>query len=402
MSTEQQPQAAATYQKHHSFEDFYSNLGVSPEAQARRCVRVVTEWLQQSTGSTERPLRWTPVLLRVQSDLEGGLAGEVAADAAARPRFKMVQFIADEVARLSDAELPRYLFHRYRYDVYPRQGVHDNFPPYIQIEPTSVCNFRCVFCYQSDRSFSDKKSGFQGSMSLDLFRAVVDQIEGEVEFCSLASRGEPTACRDLPAMLQYAGERMIGVKLNTNASLLTEQLCHQILASNISAVVFSVDAADKELYERFRVNGRFEKVMANIRMFQEVRRREYSASRTVSRVSGVFFDPDQQSFSEMVGGWGELVDQIAFVQYNPWESVYEAQPSQVTTPCSDLWRRLFVWYDGRLNPCDTDYKSHLSIGKLPDVTIPGAWTGAAYQELRRKHRSGLREQVEPCRRCVVT
>jgi radical SAM protein with 4Fe4S-binding SPASM domain len=391
------------YQKHHSFEDFFSTLGVSVAQETERCRRVVEAWLLHQHGAASSPAqgRKQAVLMKVLSDLSSASEQPTGSRATA-PRFSMVQFIADETSRLADNELPRYLYHRYRYDVYPKAAIVDRYPPYIQIEPTSVCNFRCIFCYQSDPSFSGKKSGFQGGMSVELFRQVVDQIAGEVEFCSLASRGEPTACRDLPQMLQYAGERMIGVKLNTNASLLSEKLCHDILSSNVSTVVFSADAADKERYERFRVNGKFERVIDNIRMFQRIRREHYSSARTVSRVSGVFFDPEQQSFAEMVGFWEELVDQIAFVQYNPWESVYEAAPSGVEKPCSDLWRRLFVWYDGTLNPCDTDYKSTLQVGRFPEQSITGAWTGQAYQQLREAHQSGSRADREPCRRCVVT
>ena len=31
--------------------------------------------------------------------------------------------------------------------IYPQTRTLDNFPPYLQIEPTSICNFRCVFCF---------------------------------------------------------------------------------------------------------------------------------------------------------------------------------------------------------------------------------------------------------------
>ena len=42
---------------------------------------------------------------------------------------------------------------------------------------------------------------------------------------------------------------------------------------------------------------------------------------------------------------GDLVDHEAFVDYNPWENSYEKAPNGLATPCSDLWRRMFVWWD---------------------------------------------------------
>ena len=64
------------------------------------------------------------------------------------------------------------------------------YPACVQLEPTSVCNFRCIMCYQSDKTFSEKKHGFMGSMEMDLFKKIVDEIEGKVESVTFASRGD--------------------------------------------------------------------------------------------------------------------------------------------------------------------------------------------------------------------
>ena len=36
--------------------------------------------------------------------------------------------------------------------------------------------------------------------------------------------------------------------------------------------------------------------------------------------------------------WKKMVDQVAFVDYNPWENIYEKDPSDISKPCSDLWK----------------------------------------------------------------
>ncbi len=106
-------------------------------------------------------------------------------------RFSLSPNVVDEIATYSDSDLPRYLVHRYRYEIYPQLKILDEYPPYLQIEPSSVCNFRCVFCFETDPTFTDKSNGFMGQMTLDLFKYIIDQAEGNVEFLSLASRGEP-------------------------------------------------------------------------------------------------------------------------------------------------------------------------------------------------------------------
>ena len=99
--------------------------------------------------------------------------------------------------------------------------------------------------------------------------------------------------------------------------------------------------------------------------------------------------------------WVNLVDQISFVKYNPWENVYESPLSKVEEPCSDLWRRMFVWFDGKVNPCDTDYKSDLRAGKIQENSLSDIWKGESYTRLRDNHSNGLRADTYPCNRCVV-
>ena len=62
---------------------------------------------------------------------------------------------------------------------------------------------------------------------------------------------------------------------------------------------------------------------------------------------------------------------------------------------------MFVWFDGKINPCDTDYKSDLIMGNIKEVSLSNAWRGENYTRLRKSHVNGQRENVSPCNRCVV-
>lgn len=315
-------------------------------------------------------------------------------------KFALTQNVSEEIATLDDTDLSRYLIHRYRYEMYPQARVLDNYPPYLQIEPSSICNYRCVFCFETDNFFTRKSNGFMGHMALDTFKRVIDQAVGNIEFISLASRGEPLICPDIEDMLAYTQGKFLNLKMNTNASLLDERKAHAILQSGVKTLVFSADAAEEPLYSQLRVNGSLEKVLANIERFQKIQRTQYSDSKIITRVSGVKFD-ERQDMDSMQKRWGDLVDQVAFVNYNPWENVYEAAPSGVNKPCSDLWRRMFVWWDGKVNPCDVDYRSALSVGSLSDGDLSSLWRSKKYESLRLNHTSGQRAEYSPCNRCTV-
>ena len=315
-------------------------------------------------------------------------------------KFTIKQNVLDELRTIDDQDLFKYLIHRYRYEIFPEKKIIDKYPPYLQIEPSSVCNYRCVFCFMTDNSFNKKSSGFMGHMKLELFKEIIDQIEGKVEFLSLASRGEPMICPQISEMLNYTIGKFLNLKINTNASLLNEEKIHAILSGGVKTLVISADAADKKLYKKFRVNGELEKVVKNIELFNKIKQTKYSKSKIITRVSGVKYSEDQK-FEDMKIFWGKLVDQVAFVDYNPWENNYEKEKNDIIKPCSDLWRRMFVWWDGTTNPCDVDYKSNLTVGKFPEITISKLWNSETYNKYRKLHLEEKRSSLNPCGSCSV-
>ena len=130
-----------------------------------------------------------------------------------------------------------------------------------------------------------------------------------------------------------------------------------------------------------RVNGDLNKILKNIKLFNKIRDNSYSSSNIITRVSGVKVN-EQQNIDDMQNFWGNLVDQVAFVNYVPWENVYDSKEIDVPSPCSDLWRRMFIWWDGQVNPCDVDYKSKLSFGGLETASISDIWKSEKYNKLR--------------------
>jgi radical SAM protein with 4Fe4S-binding SPASM domain len=203
-------------------------------------------------------------------------------------------------------------------------------------------------------------------------------------------------------MIEYSSGKFLGFKINTNASLLTEKLSHTILSNlEIGTIVISIDAADKTLYEKIRVNGDFEKVIKNISMFKEIKEKYYKNSNVVTRVSGVKLN-EEQDIDEMESIWLNYVDQTGFTKYTPWQSSYENNTNDLNSPCTELWRRMFVWQDGIVNPCDYDYKSILTVGNATETSISNLWNSDKYSELRNSHLTSQRSCKSPCNKCPMT
>ena len=307
----------------------------------------------------------------------------------------------DEFFNLEEEDVIRYILYRYKYNKFPLLKTLDNYPPCIQIEPTSVCNLRCIMCYQSDKTFSGKSNGFMGFMKFDLFKKIIDEIEGKIEAVTFASRGEPTLHPELDKFLNYCKDKFLALKLNTNATLLNEKKIHSLLSSDLQQLVLSIDEKNKENYEKIRVNAKFEIIMKNLNLLKNIREKNYKHSKLQIRISGVKINTEQ-NVEEMNQFYKEFADEIALVDYSPWESAYDNEINNIEDVCSELYRRIFVWQDGKVNPCDYDYKSSLSKWNANQHSIKSVWNSDYYNEIRNLHKSKNRKKIEPCNRCIGT
>jgi sulfatase maturation enzyme AslB (radical SAM superfamily) len=141
----------------------------------------------------------------------------------ANPQFKLESYITQEILHQKEEDLSRYLYYRYRYETNFQNYILDEFPPSVQVEVASICNYRCVFCYQTDSALTDPKNEHMGLMSVDLFKQVIDELEGNCDQVTIASRGEPLINRHISEMLAYTAGKFVAFKINTNAWFLDEK-----------------------------------------------------------------------------------------------------------------------------------------------------------------------------------
>ena len=301
--------------------------------------------------------------------------------------------------RQAPANVARYLVYRFRFNHYPRNHELTDFPILLAIEPTSVCNLRCVMCFQADKSFTGDRSSM-GYMDLDLYKRVIDE-GSQHGLCAvvLASRGEPLLHPKIGEMIAWAKRRgVLDVKLNTNATNLTDERIRSLLDARLDTLVFSIDSYEKEEFERIRPPAKFATVIRNIERFHEIREREYSGYPTRTRVSMVRLGPDQD-VEAAYRFWKGRVDEFGHRWVIDRLHIYDLNLVELARPCSLLWERLYVWFDGIVNPCDEDYKSRLRVGTTPARSIRDLWHSPDMQRYRQSHMTGRKNDLHPCDHC---
>lgn len=147
------------------------------------------------------------------------------------------------------------------YEILKQETFVTALPTRLTIEPTSMCNFRCVMC---PHGIHDERP---------LYVEMTDrQVEDLVPYLPLLENlgvqvaGEPTSSLQLGKIANFATCHAVDVDMITNGSLM-----HQTNAdlSKFSTITISFDGATKETFEAQRAGANFERVVSNIRAVRD-------------------------------------------------------------------------------------------------------------------------------------
>lgn len=137
-------------------------------------------------------------------------------------------------------------------------------PPWIHIESTTRCNFRCRTCLK----------GYGPYYAEDLHRDVLDKIRRDLmpvnTRVSITGYGEPTMSSCFDELLDMCIANGSGTEFVTNASLLTFPRLEKLMQCPLD-IKFSIDGATKETYEAIRPGASFDRLLEKLAMVKKVR-----------------------------------------------------------------------------------------------------------------------------------
>ena len=132
-------------------------------------------------------------------------------------------------------------------------------PEYLMVEPTNLCNLRCITC--SRETLSDI-----GSMNFNTFKKVVDQFPNlkTVKFHGL---GEPLLSPEAFPMLEYLNKLSCHVVIVSNAQW--DNMEVKTLLGYLDHIYISVSSAHKEGYEGYTKGGSWDRLIKNVRRIMQ-------------------------------------------------------------------------------------------------------------------------------------
>ncbi len=276
-------------------------------------------------------------------------------------------------------------------------------PVELILEITNNCNLECIMCPRVNMKRP------VGSMDIELFKSIIDQIKNHIELVYLSGGlGEPTMHRKLKEMIEYAKKQNVRIGISTNATLLSEKIANDILEAKPDILLLSLDGATKETHEKIRVGSKFEKTMANVEKFLELKANK-KANLPYTVVQMVYMPENQSEADAFKNKWKKFksVNDIRMkkflhlqgANYFP-DSNGEIKMTPKEPSCVLPWRQLSISWDGKLSICCRDLEFTTIIGELKANTISELWNSEKMKEFRKKLSSGKKNEIPICKGCA--
>jgi MoaA/NifB/PqqE/SkfB family radical SAM enzyme/glycosyltransferase involved in cell wall biosynthesis len=145
----------------------------------------------------------------------------------------------------------------------------------LYVESTSYCNLSCDMCLITAPEPSIPMRKRFGKMTFDTFRKL-DDVLPFIDFLSLNGTGEALLHPELFDMIDHAKKILKSstkVSFNTNGMLLSSENIERIFASEVDIIIVSLDAPEKDLYDKIRIRGDFNQVMTNLKNLASEKKR---------------------------------------------------------------------------------------------------------------------------------
>jgi len=286
-------------------------------------------------------------------------------------------------------------------------------PVFFTIETINSCNFRCVYCPQSDQE--NHFVNGRGIMSLDDFKRIIANLRScfDVRIVSLHRDGEPLLNKRLEAYIEHLTELGIYVTISSNCSLLSQERAHRLVQAGLHMVGTDF-CADKATYERLRVRGVWEETLEGIRHLLRAGEKQQADFRVVIKDMATHAAAQTEAQALMARTlalfpeWPDRVTVMPVYFHNALgESLVnlskpaEAPERTLYTLCHQPWVNFTIDFAGRVVGCCRDLRSEYVLGNLLEESAAKIWNGEKMMSLRRALTEKRPQDIGICKACDV-
>lgn len=304
----------------------------------------------------------------------------------------------------------------YFYSKALKKNHHLGLPFALSIEPTTSCNLRCPQCPSGLRQFTRPI----GMLNPIMFDSFINQVKRHVHSLNFYFQGEPFLNPEFLKMVKTASRNNIYTLTSTNAHYLTDEVSKQTIESGLDEMIISIDGVTQDVYEKYRVGGKLDKVLEGAKNI--IKWKKTLGSKTPYVVFQLVAFKSNEHQIEMIKQLGKDlgadVVRIKTAQIYDFENSEHLIPEntqlsrykkdkdgkwQIKNPllnqCWRMWQGCVITWDGKMVPCCFDKDAHYQLGDLTVNSFKEIWNSANYQAFRQNILKG-RSQIDICKNCT--
>lgn len=278
--------------------------------------------------------------------------------------------------------------------------------PFVDIELTNSCNADCEMCVRNLISRPIEVMGDQ------LFCKIVDDLIAiNVRSINLTGFGEGLLDIQIAHKIALAKQKGIEfITMYTNGSLLDKNKRRELIASGLDQIIFSIDALDKEEYERIR-NLKYETVINNLESLISFKRKNNLTKPRIGINTVIYQKRSYKDALEIHKKYKDKVDFLEIHACHDWlsqNSVVESKKKKDFIkkylrkyPCPHLWYYSSIRVNGDVSPCCQDYNGKNVLGNINKQHFKDIWYGDKLRLMRDKHLTGRAANISMCCDCLI-
>jgi hypothetical protein len=216
-------------------------------------------------------------------------------------------------------------------------------PFYIKIEPTNVCDHKCVGC----GSLTPRRKGF---MDYEMFKDIIDFFAPHCAKNVLYGQGESFLHEDIFKMIRYSENLKCPVTVSTHFNCFDRNRLQTLLDAGLTHIIVCVDGDSEESHSKFRVGGSLKTVLGNLEMLSSLKAKG-GYRRPILEVQTIVFGYNKRE----IGNISKMVRDRGAEVYSIRKDILGPIEPNRNPKCPYLWGSVFFSWDGRMSPCEGGY-----------------------------------------------
>lgn len=279
----------------------------------------------------------------------------------------------------------------------------ENFPKKILLELTTNCNSHCTMCPRNVMTRAE-----QDLETKTAKRLITEFAQVGLDGLWLYNIGESLLHPDFFEILDHARkyDNLGTIWSSTNGKLIDEQMRRKILENPVDIQNYSLNAFSKELFDKIAPNLVFEDIQNNFIELAKLKR-QLGLKKPVLRAQMFEYPGFEHEIEKFIDKFKDLADVISINKLELFSQNVENLSgdkeivlNEKIDKCNRLLREtFFVFSDGNVSCCSTDFNCEFNIGNVYKQTIQEIFSDKKYQNLINKHNQGTLHEVGLCSKC---